>query len=50
MKTEKIDETTVLDTFVLTSDEEDYYLYERLVERMKFDLPEFVEATLISVS
>jgi hypothetical protein len=50
VKAEKIDDEKVLDTFILTSEEEDYYLYDRLVERMRFELPELLEAKLISVS
>jgi hypothetical protein len=48
--TEKIDDVQVLDTFVLSSEEEDYYLYERLTERMRFELPELITSKLISVS
>lgn len=47
---EKIDEHTVKDYFTLSSEEEDYYLYERIVERMKFELPELLDSKLISVS
>ena len=34
---------------VVSVDEEDYYLYERLVDRMKLGIPEFKEATLIEI-
>jgi GTP diphosphokinase / guanosine-3',5'-bis(diphosphate) 3'-diphosphatase len=50
VKAEKINSHKVLDTFVLTSEEEDYYLYDRLIERMRFELPELLEAKLISLS
>ena len=32
---------------LLSVDEEDYYLYDRLVERMKMELKDFKEARLI---
>lgn len=36
--------------FLLISvDEEDYYLYERLIERMKLGIPEFREGKLIEM-
>ena len=38
------------DTITLRTDDEDYYIYERLIERMKFDVPEFREAKLISMN
>ncbi len=50
VRAEKVDAKTVKDYFTLISDEEDFYLYERLVERMKFELPEFIDAELISIS
>lgn len=34
---------------LISVDEEDYYLYERLVERMKLGIPEFMEARLIEI-
>lgn len=34
---------------VVSVDEEDYYLYERLVERMKLGIPEFKEAQLVEI-
>lgn len=39
----------VLDRFVLQSDDEDYYIYERLAERIRFDIPELVETRLLSM-
>ena len=50
VRAEKVDAKTVKDYFTLTSDDEDFYLYERLIERMKFELPEFIDAELISIS
>lgn len=34
---------------VVSVDEEDYYLYERLVERMKLGITEFKEAQLVEI-
>jgi hypothetical protein len=34
---------------LLSVDEEDYYLYDRLVERMKMELKDFKEARLIEM-
>jgi GTP diphosphokinase / guanosine-3',5'-bis(diphosphate) 3'-diphosphatase len=50
LSTENRSEGRVIDRFVLHSDEEDYYLYERLIERLKFDIPEFIEGKLVSIS
>lgn len=33
----------------LRSDDEDYYIYERIVERIRFGIPEIVDISLISV-
>lgn len=52
---EEISQTVVNDGqdallyLLLSIDEEDYYLYERLVERMKMELKEFKEAKLIEM-
>ena len=50
LSTENLGNGKVLDHFVLRSNEEDYYLYERLVERLKFEIPEMLESKLISIS
>ena len=34
----------------ISVDEDDYYLYERLVERMKLGLKEFKESVMIGVA
>lgn len=34
---------------VLSFDEEDYYLYDRLIERLKVSIPEFQGAKLLSI-
>jgi GTP diphosphokinase / guanosine-3',5'-bis(diphosphate) 3'-diphosphatase len=49
LTTKKLENNTVSDTFILHTDEEDYYLYDRLVERFRFAIPEFVEMHLISM-
>ena len=35
--------------FLVSVDEEDYYLYERIVERMKLGIPEFKESRLLEI-
>jgi GTP diphosphokinase / guanosine-3',5'-bis(diphosphate) 3'-diphosphatase len=50
LKTETLPKGEVRDTFVLHTDEEDYYIYDRLVERLQFDIDEFIEGKLISMS
>lgn len=49
LTTEKLSDGKVLDRFVLHTDEEDYYLYDRLVERFRFAIPEFIEMHLIGM-
>ncbi len=49
LSTENLGDGKVLDHFILKWDEEDYYLYERLVERLRFDIPEMIESKLISL-
>ena len=49
LHTEKLEDDMVLDRFVLQSDDEDYYIYERLAERIRFDIPELVETRLLSM-
>ncbi len=50
LSTENLGNGKVVDHFKLKWDEEDYYLYERIVERLKFDIPEMLESKLISLS
>lgn len=49
LSTENLGDGKVLDHFVLKWDNEDYYLYERLIERFRFDIPEMIESKLISL-
>ncbi len=49
LSTENIGDGKVIDHFILKWDEEDYYLYERLVERLRFDIPEMLDSKLISL-
>jgi guanosine-3',5'-bis(diphosphate) 3'-pyrophosphohydrolase len=42
-------DSTVLDTFVVETDEDDYYIYDKLESRLKFEIPELIEMKLISV-
>jgi GTP diphosphokinase / guanosine-3',5'-bis(diphosphate) 3'-diphosphatase len=41
---------TVKDIFILETSDEDYYIYERLESRLKFEIPELIESRLISLS
>lgn len=50
LKTESLTDETVKDTFVLHTNDEDYYIYDRLVERLRFDIREFIEAKLIKMT
>ena len=50
LSTENLGNGKVVDHFKLKGEEEDYYLYERLIERMKFDIPEMLESKLVSIS
>ena len=36
-------------TFDLLTEEEDYYMYERLVERIRLGIPEYMESKLIEM-
>lgn len=49
LTTSKLPNGDVSDRFILHSDEEDYYIYDRLVERFRFAIPEFVDMKLISM-
>lgn len=43
------DDGRSLNRFVIETDEEDYYIYEKLEARLKFEIPELIEMKLISV-
>lgn len=45
-----IDNNIVRDRFTLEIDDEDYYIYERIEARMRFEIPELIEARIISMS
>jgi len=49
LSTHKTSDWNVVNMLMLESDEEDYFLYERLVEKIKFTMPEFVSAKLIEM-
>ena len=49
LSTENLEWGKVVDHFTLRWEEEDYYLYERLVERLRFDIPEMIDSKLISI-
>ena len=48
--TEDIDNNRVKDTFTLEYNEDDYYIYDRLEARFKFDIEELNEMRLISMN
>ena len=48
--TEDIGNNLVKDRFVLETETEDYYIYERLESRLSFKMPELVEMKLISMN
>ena len=39
----------ILVKMMLESQEEDYFLFERLVEKFRFSIPEFLDAKLLEV-
>lgn len=47
---ENLDGDIVRDRLTLEIDDEDYYIYERIEARMRFDIPELIETRLISMS
>jgi (p)ppGpp synthase/HD superfamily hydrolase len=48
LHTEQLENDIVRDHFILSSEEEDYYLYERVIDRIQFEIPEFLTSKLIS--
>jgi acetolactate synthase small subunit len=48
LHTENLEKGKVRDHFILSSEEEDYYLYERVIDRIRFEIPDFIESKLIS--
>lgn len=47
--TEDMDNNKVRDTFTLEYNEDDYYIYDRLEARFRFEIKELIEMTLISM-
>lgn len=47
--TENIGDGMVRDIFTLESEDDDYYLFERLETRLKFEIPEIVEMNLLDM-
>ena len=39
----------VKDIFTLETENDDYYIFERLEQRLKFDIPEITEMHLLSL-
>jgi (p)ppGpp synthase/HD superfamily hydrolase len=48
--TEDMGNNTVKDIFTLEYNEDDYYIYDRLEARFKFDIEELIEMKLISMN
>lgn len=47
--TENLANGITMDRFVLETENDDYYLFERLEDRLKFEIPEITEITLIDI-
>lgn len=39
----------IKDTFTLETEDDDYYIFERLEQRLKFEIPEIKEINLLSL-
>jgi hypothetical protein len=46
---EDLGNNSARDTFSFTIDEDDYYIYDRLESRLKFEIPELVNIRLVSM-
>ena len=49
LHTERIDDGTTRINLVLKTEDEDYYIYDRLVDRLKISVPEFISARLVEL-
>jgi hypothetical protein len=49
LKTEKIENNCIKINLILESKQEDYYVYERLIEKIKLKIKEFKEIKLIDI-
>jgi hypothetical protein len=50
LTTNEIPWNKVRDTFVLEYNEDDYYIYDRLEARLRFEIQELIEINLISMN
>lgn len=50
LTTHALSDGLVMDHFTLSTDEEDYYITDRLTDRLQLEIPEFIEAKLIKMS
>jgi GTP diphosphokinase / guanosine-3',5'-bis(diphosphate) 3'-diphosphatase len=50
VSSEILDSSIVRDRFTLEIDDEDYYIYERIEARMRFEIPELIETRLVSMT
>ena len=49
VQAEELENGRVHDTFTLETEDDDYYIFERLEARMRFDIPELEKISLISI-
>jgi uncharacterized protein with ACT and thioredoxin-like domain len=49
LSTHRMKDGNVINTLTLESDEEDYFIFERLTEKVRFSMPEFVSTKLIEM-
>jgi hypothetical protein len=49
VSSQTLDNGIIRDRFSLEIDDEDYYIYERIEARMRFDIAELVDMRLISM-
>lgn len=48
--TSQIDDTITSDIFTLETENDDYYIFERLESRLRFEIPEITEITLLEIN
>lgn len=47
--TENLGDNIVRDVFTLETENDDYYLFERLEHKLRFEIPEITEVTLVDL-
>lgn len=48
-RVEELEDGKIKDIFTLETDNDDYYIFERLEQRLKFEISEITEINLISL-